>query len=134
MKYSVFFGVAMEHQDSEETHILESIVNQVESKYGKSFFAPRIWPTEADYIPHNQAFDVVLDGLEQSSLFVLYYPNKVISGALVELGIAIAMNKPILIYTREINNITYFMRAHKDLITDPNMIMSWIDNQMSVMV
>lgn len=121
-------------QDQGDIQFLGSVLSEVERKYGECFYGPRVWPTEADFIPHDEAFNVVLSGLEQSNLFVLYYPERVVSGALVELGVAIALNKPVLIYTKDIDNITYFMRGHRDLVTDPNLIMPWIDNQMSVMV
>lgn len=130
-KYSVFFGVAMENQNPEKLRALERIVAEVESKYGSVFYGPRLWPSPDKYATVEESFQIIHDALKQSELFVLYYPEKVVSGSLTELGMALGMNIPTLIFTENVENITYFMRAHKPLVTDVRFIMPWVDEQLS---
>jgi|SRR5690606_10627888 len=128
--YSVFFSVVM--QDHKHDYFIDEIINEIERKHGKVFCGLRLWSDENQYPPYDEAFQIVLESLQKSSLYVLYYPERVVSGALVELGMAVAMKKPVLIYTKSVENMTYFMRGYQDLITDHNLIMPWIDEYMTL--
>lgn len=109
-KYAVFMAVAMENQSAENLALATALVNWIESEIGEVFYAPRIWPTPDTYLPHVESFRAVDDALTDSRAVLVYYPDKVLSGALVELGMAIAYGIPTLVYTKDVSNITYMLR------------------------
>lgn len=101
----------MEHQLPGRLDFLSGLVEAIEDlRKGPVYFAPRLWPNPEDYPPPKEAFDIVATALEKAPFFILYYPDKVPSGALVELGMAIAMGKKVIIHTEDLSNITYFLR------------------------
>ena len=51
-----------------------------------------------------------LNAIETAACFVLVYPRKVASSALVEIGYAIACGKPSLILVHSIEDLPYFFR------------------------
>ncbi len=127
--YSVFLGVAMEHQLPGRFAFLEDLVAKIDATYGEAFYAPRMWPTPADFDVPRVAFDIVNIGLLASKAFVLYYPDKIVSGSLVELGMAISMGLPVHVFTENLENITYFLRegaSNVSVSTDPATIWPWI--------
>ena len=131
--YSVFLGVAMEHQLPGRLAFLEDLVAKIEASYGEAFYAPRAWPTPADFDTPRVAFDIVDYGLKTSRCFVLYYPDKVVSGALVEVGMAISLELPVLVYTEDLENITYFLREgapNVEVTLNQNDIWPWITKQL----
>jgi hypothetical protein len=131
--YSVFLGVAMEHQLPGRLAFLEDLVAKIDAQYGEAFYAPRMWPTPADFDKPRVAFDIVDQGLKTSKAFVLYYPDKVVSGSLVELGMAISMGLPVHVFTENLENVTYFLREGAPQVsvsTDPSTIWPWIQHTM----
>lgn len=103
-------AVAMESQRAENLDLATALIGWIESELGEVFYAPRIWPTPDTYPPHVEAFKAVEDALKASRAMLVYYPDKVLSGALVELGMALAYGIPTLIYTKDLSNITYMLR------------------------
>lgn len=131
--YPVFLGVAMEHKLPYRTAFLKALVHDIEVAYGEPFYAPRMWPTPDTYDPPREAYDIVEQGLESSRTFVLYYPDKVVSGALVELGMAISLDLPIIVCTSDLENITYFLREgtpNVEVTTNENDIWPWLVKQL----
>lgn len=131
--YSVFLGVAMEHQLPGRLAFLNDLATKIDATYGEAFYAPRMWPTPADYDAPRVAFDIVDRGLKASKCFVLYYPDKVVSGSLVELGMALSLELPIIVCTSDLENITYFLREgapNLEVTTDENEIWPWLVKQL----
>lgn len=131
--YPVFLGIAMEHKLPYRTAFLEALVHDIDVAYGEPFYAPRLWPTPADYDAPRVAFDIVDRGLKASKCFVLYYPDKVVSGSLVELGMALSLELPIIVCTSDLENITYFLREgapNLEVTTDENEIWPWLVKQL----
>lgn len=61
------------------------------------------------------AFDEDLSALTASAHFLLIYPEKIATGALVELGYAIAEKKPVLILTRDTEDLPYFLKGSANI-------------------
>ena len=130
---SIFLAVAMEHQTPGRLAFVEQVLESVEAEYGPAFYAPRQWSDPKDYPPPVEAFNIVLDGIDQSKLFVLYYPDKIPSGALVELGLALAKGKLAFVYTEKEENLTYFLReggVTLTVSTNHFEILPWIEQQL----
>lgn len=126
MKYSCFVACAIQDQTQEHLREVEAFVEAAEAEFGPCFYAAREFPDPEDYPPPEETLNLIRDAVRESGLFVLYYPEKVASGAIVELGMATAFGKPSVCYTRDTENLTYFLRAVSDLmiVNDPSQLMA----------
>jgi len=66
---------------------------------------------EAHLALPDDAMSLDLAALKAARVFLLHYPRAVVSGALVELGYAMALRKPVVIVAREIKDLPFFLRG-----------------------
>lgn len=107
----------MADQTDEAMAVVQGMVKRIDSLYGECYFAPRAYPDEAKYPPPKEVLEEVLEHIADSELFLLYYPDKIPSGSLVELGVALALHKPIVILTRDLENLSYILREDSEIMT-----------------
>lgn len=62
---------------------------------------------ETDYDTPEKSIETDLQSIRNCDVFILHYPTKVPSSALIELGVAVALNKRILIITSSKNTLPY---------------------------
>ena len=62
---------------------------------------------EADYDTPEKSIETDLQSIRNCDIFIIHYPTKVPSSALIELGVAIALNKRIIIITSSKNTLPY---------------------------
>lgn len=117
-RYHTFVAVAM--QDGGDPREIQEFVALLEKEAGPIYYAPRKYPNPEDYPLPFPALKECLEGVQKADRFFLYYPDRVPSGALIEIGFAIAFKKRIVIYTKEVGNLPYLLRGgyhNTDLIT-----------------
>lgn len=92
---------------------LIKFVNELDSMFGASniFTALREVKNYDSYDSPEQSVVKDLEGIEQSDIFILIYPQKVASSALVELGYALALNKLIYIYANQERDLPYMVNG-----------------------
>lgn len=124
----MFVGVAMEHQLPQRVAFVADLVRSLEAK-GEIFYALKRWPTPDVYPSPGDAFRIVWEAIQASRLFCLYYPDKVPSGALVELGMALSLSIPSIIYTEDAENLSYFLRDSipgLKVVTQAEEVLPWL--------
>lgn len=74
---------------------IKDIKAALETKCGFSrvFFAGTNMKTKADFETSDLSIGKDLDALKESQIFILIYPEKIVSSVLVEVGIALALGK-----------------------------------------
>lgn len=108
----IFLATALEKQREDELALVLELRTSLNAVYGRDavFLAAYEYPTPDTYLPPRKALDVVLDTLEACDVFVLYYPRKVFSGALMEIAWAMLWHKPCLVITDTVENLPYMIR------------------------
>ena len=104
-RYAVFlatpmsgFGDEAEYAEHRAT-MLEAIRLLRDAGVAPVYFAGEQIHQTSDFTSEHEAFVHDLDALRASSVFFLIYPRRVVSSALIELGIALALEKPIYVFT-----------------------------------
>jgi len=112
----IFLATALEQQALNERRLVFELRERLDEKYGSSatFLAAYEFPTPDKYLAPRASLDLVVDLLEQTDVFVLYFPHKVFSGALLELGWALALGKPCLALTATTEILPYMLRGGAD--------------------
>jgi hypothetical protein len=64
----------------------------------------------APFTEGEDALDQDLGALRRSKALLLIYPEKIATGALVELGFALALRRPVAILVRSHDDLPYFLR------------------------
>ncbi len=102
----------MQHQSGPELETVTHLKKILDNKYGPdaAFLAAAQFPTPDTYLPPAEEYRFVVDRLRKSYLMVLYYPERVVSGALVELGLALAMHIPVIAFTKCSANLPYMVQ------------------------
>ncbi len=116
--YHTFVAVAM--QDGGDPSEIKEFVALLEKECQPIYYAPRKYPTPGDWPLPFSCLKERLEGVQTADRFFLYYPDRVPSGSLVELGFAIALKKRIVVYTKELGNLPYLFRGgyhNTDVIT-----------------
>lgn len=115
----IFVATAMERQASHELETMQRLRAYLVEAYGAEsvFLACVDYPTPESYLPPRASYDVVADWIVRAHLFVLYFPQKVYSGALVELGMALAWGKPVLVFTPSAETLPYMLREGARQVT-----------------
>lgn len=108
----IFLATAMQHQATVEFETVFRLKQMFDTKYGQdaAFLAAAQFPTPDTYLPPAEGYRFVVDRLRKSDLMVLYYPERVVSGALVELGLALAMHIPVIGFTKCVANLPYMVQ------------------------
>ena len=66
---------------------------------------------DSDYDTPEKSISTDLDSIRECDIFILHYPKKVPTSALIELGFAIAFNKRIVIITPQKNILPYLVNV-----------------------
>lgn len=108
----IFLAAAMQDQTGSELKTVTHLKRIFDTKYGNEacFLAAAQFPTPATYLPPVEGYRFVVDRLKKSDLMILYYPERVVSGALVELGLALAMHIPVIAFTKCVANLPYMVQ------------------------
>lgn len=109
----IFLATAMEHQATIELETMLNLVRLLDREYGQgaTFLAAQAFPTPDTYLEPRASLEYVVKILRVSDVVVLYYPKRVVSGALVELGYALAWELPTLAMTESLQNLPYMCRG-----------------------
>lgn len=127
-EFNIFIACAMA-ADSGKLKEIQPFIDLLEEKFGPTYYAPRKYSDPATYPEPYPALQEVLDNIKHSKILFLYYPEKVPSGALVELGYALALKKKIVVYTEDLNNLSYILReGYDNMIVLTNEYESWQDS------
>ena len=119
----------MASQGTTEMEVIQKLVGCFRGLLKESpdrvYFAPDRYPTADTYPSPLAALSELFVQLEYATHFLLYYPEKLPSGSLVELGYALAKGVPCLVLTRDLNNLSYILREgapNLTLIVEPDLI------------
>jgi nucleoside 2-deoxyribosyltransferase len=108
----IFLATPMEQLNSFEQQIAVQLQVLLNLKYGETstFLAATEFPTPDTYLKPWDSYNFVVDFLQQADAVVLYYPRKVATGALVELGYALALGKRVVAVTHDEETLPYMVR------------------------
>jgi len=89
-----------------------SMINEIVTETGINsvYYAGMTIGEVNEFDPAKDALEEDLGSLLRSKMFLLVYPNPLPTGALVELGYAMALRLPVGILVREHSDLVYFMR------------------------
>lgn len=108
----IFLATGLERQREDEQALVLELRTSLNAVYGPDavFLAAYEYPTPDKYLRPRESLDLVLDKIEQTDVFVLYYPRKVYSGALMEIAWAMQWRKPCLVITDTVESLPYMIR------------------------
>ncbi|GAB5522925.1 MAG: hypothetical protein Roseis2KO_07970 [Roseivirga sp.] len=115
-EYSIFLSFAIAgNKTKHQRETIDKEISQIESKltdlgYRNIFNASNYFSTEQDYQPPEVAAKEDFNAIENSKNFLLFYPTKVPSSALVELGYALRDGKNITIFTKNKQFLPFLTR------------------------
>jgi hypothetical protein len=76
----------------------------------KIYFAGESIPTKQDFDTQVLAIQDDFERIEQSKMFVMLYPKRLASSVLVEVGFALALKKPTVIFVHREDDLPYLLR------------------------
>lgn len=92
------------------------------------FFAGRHIASFSAFDTHDDALKSDADRIWESTEFILLYPEKIASSALIEVGIALGLKKGVTIVCRERDDLPYVLKAadssHSKYIETPKILES----------
>jgi nucleoside 2-deoxyribosyltransferase len=113
----IFLAAPMSGFESDEAYRHHrSIVNEACAAFERSgsvdwvYFAGRTIQSVSGFTSADEAFLADYTHLASCDLFVLYYPFRVLSSVLVEVGVAIGLGKPCLLVCRDRGDLVYLLR------------------------
>jgi len=116
-KISIFLASPISGFDSQDEFQLyreeiKNLINKIKSmnEVSEIFSAAVSINTIFDYDDSKTSVKMDLEKLNFSTHFILLYPKKIVTSALIELGYAIAKNKKILIVTTGSDVLPYMMK------------------------
>lgn len=91
---------------------INSVIDRIIGGTGlqRIYYAGKTIGTSADFSPSDDALEQDLGALQRSKALLLIYPDKIATGALVELGYAMALKQPVAILVRSHEDLPYFLR------------------------
>lgn len=106
-------GFRSENEYLSYKKIMEGICIDLQKRFGKDNIYAAFLNISAlnNYDSPEKSAKVDLWHLENADYFILFYPIKVVTSALTELGIAIGMNKQILIVAPDIHTLPYMVQG-----------------------
>ncbi len=116
----IFIASAMGRQDAGTRAMCLSIRSHLRDEYGEDsvYLACDEHPTPTSCYPPREAFDESLSQIRQADVFVLFSPEgPASSGALVEVGLALALGKPILALVSSTEALPYFLWLGTETMT-----------------
>ena len=108
----IFLATALENQNPSELEEMKALRLLLDAEYGEgsTFLAAYEFPTPDRYLPPAESLSLVLDKLQRARFMVLYFPRKVASSAILELGYALSWGKPVLAFTESPSQLPYMVR------------------------
>jgi nucleoside 2-deoxyribosyltransferase len=117
MKHDVFLAAPMASHPSDADYKtdraeMNRIVETMEKECGfpSVFYAGKHIPTGKEFDAADISVKQDYEALRSSRRFVMVYPFKLASSVLVEAGMAIALKKPTLIFTRDRNELPFLLK------------------------
>lgn len=118
MNKKIFISTPIAGFDSEELYLkykkeLEKIGIKIQEKFGKdNVYAAFLNVSNfSNYDSPEESAKIDLNNLKTADYFILFYPIKVATSALTELGYALALEKKILIITPNIQTLPYMVQG-----------------------
>ena len=97
--------------DASRTTVMATIDDLIASGAARQvYYAGAVIGAAKPFTHSHDALEEDLGALSRSSRFLLIYPAKLASGALVELGYAMALKRPVAILVRDFGDLPYFLR------------------------
>jgi hypothetical protein len=122
---AVFIAAPMSGFDSnkdyeESRKIILDLIDHLKKQHTFSdiYYAGSQISSRSQFTSHNLAMKVDLDALRRSALFILLYPEKLISSVLVEAGYAMACRTPMLLMVKNRGDLPYFFREAEQISGD----------------
>lgn len=119
--YEVFLAAPMSALDPSEYGTRRDdalkLIDTLSKKYGVSpiYFAGTAITQASDFTGEPEALRSDLTALRRSRLFVLIYPRKMVTSALVEAGYALALRLPCLLFARDKTDLPYLLNQAEEL-------------------
>jgi nucleoside 2-deoxyribosyltransferase len=116
-QYAVFLATPMSGFGDDaayarhRTTMLEAVQIIRDAGIGPVYFAGEQIASTSEFTAEQEAFLKDFDALRASSVFCLVYPQRVISSALIELGVALALDKPTYVFTTRRKNLPYLVSS-----------------------
>lgn len=83
------------------------------------YFAGAKIESKAEFTGHEKALQMDLGALRKSDVFLMVYPEKLLSSVLIEAGYALALRLPTLVFVRRKTDLPYLYREAETLAGDP---------------
>ena len=116
-RYGLFFSAPMtglsnsaDYKRNKDQAI--DIIRHIQNKHGitEIFYAGFEIESADKFDAPENAMATDLDAIASSSAFILYYPEPMASSALIELGFALGIKKPIIIITKNRKTLPYLIK------------------------
>jgi hypothetical protein len=106
-----------------------SLMEQLTSAhdFGRMYFAGETITEAEAFTGEADALRRDLQALRSSRLFVLVYPYKIVTSALVEAGYALALRLPSLLLVRERNDLPFLLHSAQRMRGDQLLPTIWIE-------
>lgn len=123
-EYDVFISTPISSLDEREYGILHDEVSQINNMLTKHANAKFNYSTSLKYNSISDMDDEItsakqdLEALKKSKTFIMIYPQKVVSGSLVEAGYAIALGIPCVFFVRNRQDLPYILREMGQINTN----------------
>ena len=94
-----------------------ALVNHLIKEYGflDVYYAGKNVASKSQFTDSPVALEQDLSALRESDIFILVYPDKVLSSVLIEAGCAIAWGKPMLLLVRNQKDLPYLLQEAEKL-------------------
>src|SRR5690348_6747406 len=114
----------MEHLTEDQMRDIDKIKKFITDRGHVYFLAAEEFPTPDTYLGPAAGCEYVTSILSNSQAVIFFYPDRVVTGALVEVGYALALNLPVLTFVRDRNSLPYMLREE----LPGRMIIRWVEN------
>lgn len=127
-EYSIFLSFAIAGNKNAQQRIkINEQINIIESTfkslgYSQIFNASHYFSTDHDYQPPDVAAKADFAAIENSKNFVFFYPEKVASSVLVELGYALRDGANVIMLTKNQQNLPFLVRELAQINENVNLI------------
>lgn len=115
-------GFSSEEEYFSHRNMTLSLVEKLKASHLVSsvYYAGTDVTTSSSYSGSNNAFHVDVSNLVKSDAMLFLYPNKVVSSALVEVGIAIGKCIPIVIVVNDRSDLPYMIQDVESYVDEGN--------------
>lgn len=122
MNNKIFISTPIAGFESEQQYLeykkrLEEVGRALQASLGEENVYGAFWNVKdfSSYDSPEESARKDLENIRVAEGFILFYPLKVVTSALTELGYAIAMGKKVLIITSDIHFLPYMVQGFQEL-------------------